>query len=184
MAEKWAHKHFRSKLKDCTLVEFRWIWWVWLSSNPNGRVTESSTLSSLHSSNYRNGVGQILWLLGCQIASIYPCQVPAVISHPGPVHALIGQKMSYRISSICLSHDDSNKVCCNINETSVDFLDVTIFQGSGFSNHNILDIKVHFKDPDIHELLHKKSFHPKHSFEGIFKSLLIRFLAMCISNHV
>ena len=31
---------------------------------------------------------------------------------------------------------------------------------------------------DLHELLHKKSFHPKHSFEGILKSLLIRFLTM------
>ena len=56
------------------------------------------------------------------------------------MHTLIGQKMSYQISSICLSHDDSNEVCCNINVTSVDFLDVTILQGSGFSNHNILDI--------------------------------------------
>ena len=66
------------------------------------------------------------------------------------MHTLIGQKMSFQISSICLSHDECNKVCCNENETSVDFLDVTIFPGSGFSSHNILDIKVHFKDKDIH----------------------------------
>ena len=76
------------------------------------------------------------------------------------------------------SHDKANKVHCNINETSVDFLDVTIFQGSGFSNHNILYIKVYFKDTDIPESLHKKFFHPKHRFEGILKSLLIRLCVM------
>ena len=77
------------------------------------------------------------------------------------------------------SHDDSIKIDCNINETSVDFLDVTIFKGSGFSNHNILDTKVFFTETDTHELLHKKSFHPKHTFEGILKSQLIRFLTIC-----
>ena len=53
------------------------------------------------------------------------------------------------------SPDESNKVYCNINQTSVDFLDVTIFQRSVFSNNNILDIKVYFSDTIIHELLHK-----------------------------
>ena len=77
------------------------------------------------------------------------------------------------------THDNSIKIDCNINETSVDFLDVTIFKGSGFSNHDILDTKVYFKVTDTHELLHKKSFHPKHTFEGILKSQLIRFLTMC-----
>ena len=51
------------------------------------------------------------------------------------------------------THDNSIKIDCNINETSVDFLDVTIFKGSGFSNHNILDTKVYFKETDTHELL-------------------------------
>ena len=61
------------------------------------------------------------------------------------------------------SHNKSIKIDCNINETSVDFLDVTIFTGSGFSNHNILDTKVYYKETDTHELLHKKYFHPKHN---------------------
>ena len=56
------------------------------------------------------------------------------------------------------SHDKSIKIDCNINETSVDFLDVTIFKGSEFSNHNILDTKVYFKETDTHEFLHKKSY--------------------------
>ena len=53
LAEKWARRNFRSKLKDCTLVEFRSICREWLSSNPNGRVTESSTPSS-HLTNDSN----------------------------------------------------------------------------------------------------------------------------------
>ena len=56
--------------------------------------------------------------------------------------------------SLFNSHDEPNKVSCNIDETSVDFLDVTIFQRSGFSNHIIMDIKAYFKDTNIHELLH------------------------------
>ena len=46
LAEKWPRRNFRSKLKDCTLVEYRSICREWLSSNLNGRVTESSTPSS------------------------------------------------------------------------------------------------------------------------------------------
>ena len=71
------------------------------------------------------------------------------------------------------------KIDCNINETSVDFLDVTIFKGSGFFNHNILDTKVYFKETNTHELLHKKSFNPKRTFQGILKLQLIRFLTIC-----
>ena len=78
------------------------------------------------------------------------------------------------------SHDKSIKIDCNINETSVGFFYVTIFKGSGFFNHNILDTKVYFKETDMHELLHEKFFHPKHPFEaGILKSQLIRFLTIC-----
>ncbi|PJE77742.1 hypothetical protein CI610_03332 [invertebrate metagenome] len=36
-----------------------------------------------------------------------------------------------------------------------------------------------FKPTDSHQLLHKKSFHPKHSFKGIIKSQIIRFHRIC-----
>ena len=76
------------------------------------------------------------------------------------------------------THDNSIKIDCNINETTVKFLDVTIFKGSGFSYHNIPDTKVYCKET-THELLNKKSFHSKHTFEAILKSQFIRFLNIC-----
>ena len=63
------------------------------------------------------------------------------------------------------SHDKSIKLI--VNETSVLFLDVTIFKDSGFSNHNTLDTEVYFKETDTHELLHRKVFSSKHTFDGI-----------------
>lgn len=42
-----------------------------------------------------------------------------------------------------------------------------------------LDFKVYFKETDTHSLLHKKSFHPKHTFKGIIKSQLLRFNRIC-----
>ena len=38
-----------------------------------------------------------------------------------------------------------------------------------------LDYKVFFKAIDTHQLLHRKSFHPHHTFKGIVKSHIIRF---------
>lgn len=42
-----------------------------------------------------------------------------------------------------------------------------------------LNTKVYFKATDTHALLHKDSFHPKHTFKGIVKSQLIRFHRIC-----
>jgi len=38
-----------------------------------------------------------------------------------------------------------------------------------------LQSRVYFKPTDTHQLLHKESFHPKHTTKGILKSQLIRF---------
>lgn len=35
--------------------------------------------------------------------------------------------------------------------------------------------RVYFKPTDTHALLHKASYHPKHTFRGIVKSQIIRF---------
>ena len=77
------------------------------------------------------------------------------------------------------SHDESIKLKAEIHENTIDFLDVTTFKGNRFKHHNILDTKVYFKPTDTHELLDHHSFHPKHTFEGIIKSQLIRFLKIC-----
>lgn len=48
-----------------------------------------------------------------------------------------------------------------------------------FQLHKTLHTKVFFKSTDTHSLLHKTSFHPKHTFKGIIKSQLIRFHRIC-----
>lgn len=42
-----------------------------------------------------------------------------------------------------------------------------------------LATRVYFKSTDTHALLHKSSYHPKHTFKGIVKSQLIRFHRIC-----
>ena len=77
------------------------------------------------------------------------------------------------------SHDPSIKLKKEINEQSIDFLDTTVFKGPDFYTSSKLDIKVHFKITDTHALLHKNSFHPRHTFRGIVKSQLLRFRRIC-----
>lgn len=77
------------------------------------------------------------------------------------------------------NHRESIKFQYTISEDSVDFLDVTVYKGPNFADGDKLDTKVYFKPTDTHELLHKSSFHPKHTFEGILKSQLIRFFKIC-----
>lgn len=77
------------------------------------------------------------------------------------------------------NHDDSIKLSWEINDITIDFLDVTIFKGNRFSHHNIFDTKVFFKTTDTHELLDKRSYHPNHIFKSIVKSQLIRFRRIC-----
>jgi hypothetical protein len=62
-----------------------------------------------------------------------------------------------------------------ISKHSIDFLDITIYKGPRTTQTGILETKVFFKPTDTHELLHKWSFHPKHTFKGIVKSQFLRF---------
>ena len=81
--------------------------------------------------------------------------------------------------NILNTHHPDIKLKHTISEQSIDFLDVTIFKGKQFHSKAILDTKVFFKPTDTHELLHKKSYHPKHTFRGIIKSQIIRFHRIC-----
>ncbi|KAE8277735.1 hypothetical protein D5F01_LYC24245 [Larimichthys crocea] len=47
------------------------------------------------------------------------------------------------------------------------------------TSHTRLHTKVYFKTTDTHALLHKNSYHPKHTFRGIIKSQIIRFHRIC-----
>lgn len=81
--------------------------------------------------------------------------------------------------SILNEHDPSIKLKQEINPQFINFLDTTVYKGPNFMNDNKLDIKVYFKSTDTHALLHRQSFHPKHTFRGIVKSQLLRFKRIC-----
>lgn len=80
------------------------------------------------------------------------------------------------------NHNKTIKFKANIDKLNITFLDVTIYKGKRFEQHKILDTKVHFKPTDTHELLHKKSYHPQHTFRGILKGQIIRFVRICNNN--
>ena len=73
------------------------------------------------------------------------------------------------------SHRASIKFKAEISTDSVNFLDTTLFR----SKENTLEAKVFFKPTDTHQLLHKLSFHPKHTYKGLIKSQVFRFFQIC-----
>lgn len=62
------------------------------------------------------------------------------------------------------------KITLEHSNLEINFLDVKVYIQDG-----ILKTRTYFKNTDTHQLLHTKSFHPKHTFKGIIKSQLIRF---------
>jgi hypothetical protein len=63
--------------------------------------------------------------------------------------------------------------------TSVDFLDTTVYKSAPFLEDGREKVKlltkVFFKPTDTHQLLHKDSFHPRHTCLGVLKSQMLRF---------
>lgn len=51
----------------------------------------------------------------------------------------------------------------------------TVFLEQLDPNLKKVSTKVYFKPTDSHALLHRSSYHPKHTFKGIIKSQIIRF---------
>jgi hypothetical protein len=69
-------------------------------------------------------------------------------------------------------------ITLNVSTTSVDFLDTTIYKAAADVTHNdeaTLLTKVFFKETDTHQLLHRDSFHPRHTTKGVLKSQILRF---------
>jgi len=64
-----------------------------------------------------------------------------------------------------------------LNKQKIDFLDKTIFKDP--ENENGLLTRVFFKSTDTHQLLHKDTFRPKYTFQGIMKCQISRFLRIC-----
>lgn len=81
--------------------------------------------------------------------------------------------------AILNGHNPSITLKSTTSRLSVDFLDTTTYKGTDFSTSHKLDIKVFFKETDTHALLHKKSFHPRHTYSGLVKSQLLRFHRIC-----
>ena len=71
---------------------------------------------------------------------------------------------------------DGINITLNFSHERVDFLDTTIYRiPDTTTGLDILQTRVHFKDTDTHQLLHKQSFHPRHTFTGVLKAQLLRF---------
>lgn len=85
----------------------------------------------------------------------------------------------YRFVETLNNHHSSIKLKPVLHSTEISFLDTTVFKGPNFPTTGKLDIRVFFKDTDSHALLHKSSFHPKHTFPGILRSQLLRFRRIC-----
>lgn len=66
-------------------------------------------------------------------------------------------------------------VTLEYNKITANFLDTTVYKNVLNNNNTTLQTKVYFKPTDTHQLLHTKSFHPKHTCKGILKSQLLRF---------
>ena len=67
------------------------------------------------------------------------------------------------------------KITFTASTEQVDFLDTTVYKFYESENVGTLKTRVFFKETDTHQLLHKLSFHPKHTFKSVLKSQLLRF---------
>lgn len=74
------------------------------------------------------------------------------------------------LMNILNSQDPNIQLTQSSSLISVDFLDVTVFK-----QDNHLLTRLYSKPTDSHQLLHKGSFHPSHTFKGIVKSQILRF---------
>ena len=81
--------------------------------------------------------------------------------------------------NILNAHHAAIKVKFNLQTEEIEFLDTQVFIKKVNDELWGLGTRVYFKPTDTHALLHKKSFHPRHTFRGIVKSQLIRFWRIC-----
>lgn len=77
------------------------------------------------------------------------------------------------------SHHPTITITHNIQKEKLEFLDTQVFFIPGLEANKTLATKVFFKETDRHALLHKQSYHPKHTYRGLVKSQLIRFHRIC-----
>ena len=66
-----------------------------------------------------------------------------------------------------------------LSSESMHFLDTVVYKGNRFKETGTFDTKVYFKPTDTLELLHKKSHHPNHTFKGLIRSQILRYVRIC-----
>lgn len=67
----------------------------------------------------------------------------------------------------------------HISKTHVEFLDTIVYSYFGLNNLRHLTNNIFFKPTNSHQLLHKQSYHPKHTSSGVLKSQFLRFTRLC-----
>ncbi len=67
------------------------------------------------------------------------------------------------------------KFTIKTSNTSIDFLDITIYKGQRFASHQLLDTKTFQKPSNLYHYLHFKSNHPKSTFKSIITGECIRY---------
>jgi hypothetical protein len=71
---------------------------------------------------------------------------------------------------------DGIKITLNWSSESIDFLDTTVYRHVDVkADSDVLHTRVFFKETDTHQLLHRSSFHPRHTTNGVLKSQILRF---------
>ena len=68
------------------------------------------------------------------------------------------------------------KFTATFSETAVNFLDVTIFKGKRFNQHNRLDMKTYQKENNLYEYIHFQSNHQKQLLKGFIIGETIRYV--------
>ena len=82
----------------------------------------------------------------------------------------------YKLVKILNTHHCSISVEAELSSESMHFLDTVVYEGSRFRT---FDTKAYFKQTDTLELLHKKSHHPNHTFKGLIRSQILRYVRIC-----
>ena len=85
----------------------------------------------------------------------------------------------FKFVAILNTHHPLITVKAELSSESMHFLDTVVYKGNIFKETRTLDTKVYFKPTDTLELLHKKSQHPNHTFKGLIKSQILRYVRIC-----
>ena len=76
------------------------------------------------------------------------------------------------------------KVTFTVRTHIIEFLDTQMYKHYDSEGRCTLQTKVYFKPTDTHQLLHRTSFHPTHTFDSIINCQFIRFkrISSCVQD--